>query len=236
MLGNLKGVTYIMRRYFLIVGLVLSSLTFAYAQKTQTPEEQANYTQVITKRAEKIVDVLGIKDSAKYKHVRDIIVDQYRTLGTIHDTRNAEVATINEAKKQPGADKAAENAKIAVIDTDATHQLAKLHKVYLSKLGKDLTALQVDQVKDEMTYKILEVTYAGYLDELPTLTEPQKEKIKGWLIEARELAIDAESSNKKHEVFGKYKGRINNYLSAQGYDMKKAGEEWQKRIKEKAGQ
>ena len=86
-----------------------------------------------------------------------------------------------------------------------------------------------------MTYKILEVTYTAYLDELPQLTAPQKDKIKGWLVEAREIAIDAESSNKKHEVFGKYKGRINNYLSSQGYDMKKAGEEWQKRIKEKQG-
>jgi len=35
---------------------------------------------------------------------------------------------------------------------------------------------------------------------------------------------------------GRYKGRINNYLSAQGYDMKKAGQEWQKRLKEKAGE
>jgi hypothetical protein len=54
-----------------------------------------------------------------------------------------------------------------------------------------------------------------------------------WLKEARELAMDGESSDKKHAIFGKYKGRINNYLSAQGYDMKKEGEEWQKRIKER---
>ena len=34
---------------------------------------------------------------------------------------------------------------------------------------------------------------------------------------------------KKHAWFGKYKGRINNYLSAAGYDLKKEGEDWQKR-------
>jgi hypothetical protein len=45
--------------------------------------------------------------------------------------------------------------------------------------------------------------------------------------------MDAESSDKKHAVFGKYKGRINNYLSAEGYDLKKATEEWQQRIKER---
>jgi hypothetical protein len=43
--------------------------------------------------------------------------------------------------------------------------------------------------------------------------------------------MDAGSSDEKHKWFGKYKGRINNYLSAAGYDMKKEGEEWQKRIK-----
>ena len=37
-------------------------------------------------------------------------------------------------------------------------------------------------------------------------------------------------------MFGKYKGRINNYLSAEGYNVKKEGEEWQKRIKAKNNQ
>ena len=46
----------------------------------------------------------------------------------------------------------------------------------------------------------------------------------------RELALDAESSKKKHEVFGKYKGRINNYLVKRGYDLKKEREEWYKRM------
>ena len=68
---------------------------------------------------------------------------------------------------------------------------------------------------------------------IPTLSEAQKTKIYEWLKEAREIAMDAESSDKKHAVFGKYKGRINNYLSAEGYDLKKATEEWQQRIKER---
>jgi hypothetical protein len=84
-----------------------------------------------------------------------------------------------------------------------------------------------------MTYRVFPITYAAYLDMLPNLTTEQKDKIYSWLKEARELAMDAGSSEKKHEVFGKYKGRINNYLSAAGYDMKKEGEAWQKRIKER---
>jgi len=48
-----------------------------------------------------------------------------------------------------------------------------------------------------------------------------------------EKAMDAESADKKHAVFGKYKGRINNYLSAAGIDMKKEEAAWQQRIKER---
>jgi hypothetical protein len=81
-----------------------------------------------------------------------------------------------------------------------------------------------------MTYNVFPLTYKAYLEMIPSLTQVQKDKIYNWLKEARELAMDAESSDKKHAVFGKYKGRINNYLSAEGYDVKKEGEEWAKRI------
>jgi Spy/CpxP family protein refolding chaperone len=80
---------------------------------------------------------------------------------------------------------------------------------------------------------VLNVTYTAYQDMLLNLTEEQKKQILAWLTEAREKAMDAESADKKHAVFGKYKGRINNYLSAAGIDMKKEEAAWQQRIKER---
>jgi hypothetical protein len=68
---------------------------------------------------------------------------------------------------------------------------------------------------------------------IPRLTDVQKQQIYTWLTEARDHAMDAESSDKKHWWFGKYKGRINNYLAAAGYDLKKEGEEWEARKKAK---
>jgi len=100
--------------------------------------------------------------------------------------------------------------------------------------NKKVLEEQIEKIKDGMTYRVFPITYAAYLDMLPNLTIEQKEQIFNWLKEARELAMDEGSSDDKHKVFGKYKGRINNYLSAAGYDMKKEGEEWQKRIKERA--
>ena len=210
---------------FLLAGTMLVS--------AQTQEQKDNYTKVITARSAKVVTNIGITDSTskKFIKVRDILVDHYRVTGAIYDDRNAAVKTL---KADPAADKAVVNAKIATLDSVADVKIAKHHKEFLANLGKELNTEQVEKVKDELTYKKVAVTYNAYVDELPQLTEAQKTQIKTWLIEAREKAIDAGSSDAKTAIFGKYKGRINNFLSAQGYDMKKAGEEWQKRLKEKA--
>lgn len=220
----------IMKKYTIVLMIFLGRVMNAFAQTPQPTAGQDNYTQVITQRSNKIVTALNISDSVKFKRVRDIIVDQYRNLNNIYNDRNAKSKQI---KEQAGNDKAAANTQIAAIDSNVSKQLKALHVIYLTKLSKDLDNNQIDKVKDGMTYNVYPITYAAYQDELPNLTEAQKAKINEWLLEARENAIDAESSEKKHVWFGKFKGRINNYLSAQGYDMKKAGEEWQKRIKER---
>jgi len=77
----------------------------------------------------------------------------------------------------------------------------------------------------------VKVTFDATLDMIPSLKEEEKTQILAWLKEGREFALDAESSNKKHEAFGKYKGRINNYLSKRGYDLVKEREGWYARIK-----
>lgn len=222
-----------MKKYILAISSFLLVSTTSFAQKNNSTTEKDNYMKVITKRSEKIVSKLGITDSSKFKRVENIVIDQYSTLSNIHDTRNAKAKDI---KAQAGDDKAKATAQIGALDSTVDIQLSQAHKTYISKLSAELTPAQVDQIKDGMTYNVLEVTYDAYLDELPSLTDAQKAQIKDWLVEAREHAIDAESSEKKHAWFGKYKGRINNYLSKEGYDMKKAQAEWQQRIKERQEQ
>jgi len=213
------------KKYIVTLLLPIASVGAVSAQAKQS---EADYNKVITERAGKIVTTIGVTDSVKFKKVREVIANQYKALGAIHDGRNAEAKSIKDAA---GADKNAANVKTAALDSNVNQKLSVLHKEYLAKLGKELTPDQITGVKNGMTFNVLNVSYNAYMDELPNLTDAQKTQIMAWLVEARELAIDAESANKKHEVFGKYKGRINNYLSKQGYDMKKAGEEWQQRIK-----
>jgi Spy/CpxP family protein refolding chaperone len=194
-------------------------------------DKEAAYTRTITQRADKIVKTLNLTDEAKSTKVRDIIVQQYRDLNQIHGERDAQIKLI---KTKSGEEKLATESQVKKIEENVTVRLNKLHNKYLDKLNSQLTPTQVDQVKDGMTYGVLPITYKGYLAMLPDLTEPQKTFIMTSLVEAREKAMDAESSEKKHGWFGKYKGRINNYLSAAGYDLKKASEDWDKRIKAEA--
>jgi hypothetical protein len=110
--------------------------------------------------------------------------------------------------------------KAAKGDTNAVAQirlsLKTLHDQFIAGLSANLSPEQVEQVKDKMTYGKVQFTFKGYLIEYPELTDEQKQKVLGLLKEARELAMDGGSSDEKSDIFNRYKGRINNYLSKQG--------------------
>ncbi len=209
----------------LAAAMALSAAPSA-AQVSKTADTaEADYTRAIGERADKIVATLGITNSIKSKTVQAIIVQQYRDLREIQDGRDAQVKAVKQ-KSESGKD--AVDAAVKALQDNAKTKIDKLHGLYLAKLSAELTPEQVDKVKDGMTYGVLEVTYNAYLKMFPDLKEEQKAQIKSWLVEAREIAMDGGSSNEKHAVFGKYKGRINNYLSKAGYDLKKGEENLKK--------
>ncbi|MBS1504595.1 MAG: DUF3826 domain-containing protein, partial [Bacteroidetes bacterium] len=172
-----KGMT---KGCFLTGATVLLSLTVVLAQEKKSVEKP-NYLQVITKRSEKIVNGLALTDSVKYKRVCNIIIDQYQNLSNIHDTHDLNV---KEVKTRSVNDEAMIKTRVAELDSTMYNQLGQLHQAYLAELAKELTPAQITNVKDAMTYKILPLTYAAYLDELPSLTDVQKQKIMTLLTEA----------------------------------------------------
>jgi len=186
------------------------------------------YRKTINQRAYKIVAALDINDSATFYQVRDVIAKQYFDLNDIYALRDSSKKII---KNQFIVDKAALTDQLTIVENKSTKSIDSLHPIYINRLTALLTKKQIEQIKDGMTFGVLPLTYKAYQDMILTLTDAQKSQILNWLTEAREHAIDAESSEKKHAWFGKYKGRINNYLSAAGYDMKKEEEHWQERIK-----
>jgi hypothetical protein len=217
-----------MKFRLLFVMLAIPAFSLLAQDKNNTATNDAAYEKTIHSRAEKIVVTLNITDSNKAKKVTELVAGQYRNLNEIYTERDLK---IKELKSGTG-DKDETSTKIKAAEDAASVKVAKLHGEYISKLNKEISQEQVVKIKDGMTYSVLPVTYKAYLDMIPSLKQNEKDQIMAWLVEAREFAMDGESSEKKHWWFGKYKGRINNYLSAAGYDLKKEREEWEKRIKE----
>jgi Spy/CpxP family protein refolding chaperone len=215
-----------LRSLFLAGFISATSLVQASAQSVvPTETKEAAYTRTITERAAKIVAKIdGLKDKDSVQ-VRNLIADQYRQLNDIYERQKTRKAAL---KSQPPTD--ATKAEATKVETETTAALDKLHAQYLKKLSRRLTPAQINQVKDGMTYGVLPITMTAYNDMLPNLTEAQRTQMLAWLTEAREHAMDGGTSEQKHAWFGKYKGRINNYLSAAGIDMNQAGKDWQARI------
>jgi hypothetical protein len=204
------------------VGVVLALLILGGAvSSAQTKPTEAQYEADLAKRASGILDALKLNDQAKADRVREMLTTQYRSLRELHDARDAKL------KEAPKDDKAQADS----IKSETDQAVKKLHEQFITKLNGELTGQQVEIVKDKMTYNVVTVTYNGFCDMIPELTEAQKSYILAQLKEARELAMDGGSSNEKHAIFGKYKGRINVYLSKEGYDLKKASKEWAERRK-----
>ena len=204
-------------------------LLLSFATIIANAQSGAEFKKTLHDRSVKIVNTLQITDSGKYIKIAGIIADHYFDLNKIHDKTKESVAAIKLLQLSDEE----KNDRIQKEEETKTTRLKRLHDGFIATLQEHLSEAQVEKVKDGMTYGVMPITYTAYQDMVLTLTPEQKEKIYNWLKEARELAMDEGSSEDKHKVFGKYKGRINNYLSAQGYDMKKEEKAWQERLKEK---
>ena len=211
--------------------LLLCGWISAGAVDLNKENRDPKYVESIVNRSQKIVDKLGLTDVKAAEDVCNIIANRYFELNDIYEIRDAKVKTVKES----GLTGDAKNEALKAAENEKDAALYRSHFAFPASLSLFLNEEQIEAVKDGMTYGVVKVTYEATLDMIPSLKEEEKVQIYAWLVEAREFAMDAENSNKKHAAFGKYKGRINNYLAKRGYDLKKEREEWYKRIKARGG-
>jgi hypothetical protein len=202
-----------LRAAIILAFILLGALWVSAAQEQPATNTQAEaaYTKTIEKRAADVLTTLGLKEGPNRQKVHDILIAHYRSLKDWHDANDVAL------KKATG-----EQAQ------QIRASLKKLHDHFIAELSSVLSAGDIDKVKDKMTYNKVKVTFDSYCHNLPNLTDAQKEKILGFLKQAREEAMDAGSSDEKSKIFRQYKGKINNYLLKEGYDSKQADKESEK--------
>ncbi|WP_258104712.1 DUF3826 domain-containing protein [Marinoscillum sp. MHG1-6] len=215
-----------MKKLMLTTVLTVATLWCVQAQFVDIEKVNPEYVNVLKGRTAKFLDPMELGD--KYDEVQSIVIEQYCNLSAIHDscdTRKVALRPLEISKEE-------KDQMIVNLENERDRKLYIRHNAYLAQLlGAGLTNEQVDQIKDGMTYSVFPNTYASFLDMIQTLTDEQKKKIWTWLYEARERAMDQSSSDDKHKMFGKYKGRINNYLSGQGYDLNAESKAWHDRMR-----
>ena len=220
-----------MKKIVLMSLLLLCGWISAGAVDLNKENRDPKYVESIVNRSQKIVDKLGLTDAKVAEDVCNVIANRYFELNDIYEIRDAKV----KAVKESGMTGDAKNEALKAAENEKDAALYRSHFAFPASLSLFLNEEQIEAVKDGMTYGVVKVTYEATLDMIPSLKEEEKVQIYAWLVEAREFAMDAENSNKKHAAFGKYKGRINNYLAKRGYNLTKEREEWAKRVKARGG-
>ncbi len=217
-----------MTKYFITLCLMCSACSYMNAQVVELDSvgRAKDYVQTILKRSEKVTDALSLTGTAKGEQVRNIVANRYFELNDIYSERDSLYAIAKNTKNKDTREFMMKQA-----DHQKDSRIYLSYPGFLSDLSLFLNKQEIDTVKDVLTYNVVNKTYVAHLEMIPNLSQEEKERIMAWLKEAREFAVNAESSRMKHQWFGKYKGRTNNWLSKRGYNLAEERKGWQERIK-----
>lgn len=212
---------------FSIHPVLVMLIALSQQVSAQDGSVDANYQRVTLERASKIVETLKLEDHVASERVAKTIAEFYQNLNALHAERDHALKKLTDSSVADTKSIQGKTKEQIQIQVDAMQ--SKIHYALIARLGSELNAEQIDKIKDGLTYRVVPNTYQHYLELYPSLNSEQRREILAMLLEAREFAMDAGSSKEKHAWFGKYKGRINNYLSKAGFDAKEAERVWKEK-------
>jgi hypothetical protein len=164
-------------------------------------EDPAN-NAVAEKRSSGIMATLKLNDAEQAARVKQYIVNFILMLKNVY-----------EGKTPPAGD-----AKRAAL-------LKAREELYAGMSVEKLTAEQQLVVKNGLSANHFKINYDAFIDLVPKLTDEEKAYIHAQLAEVCDEAVLLNAGTEKGELFHKTRGRINNYLSKRGYDLKALSQE-----------
>lgn len=200
---------------FLFISFSFSVAVYAADIELNTRNFPAEVVQEAKRKATKVLDELSLKNTPVRDNVFIVVANRYLELREIHQAygeRNKAIEALKLDKKEV-------DERLEVSYYQCNSDLYRSRFGYITWLSFYLDNAQIEKVKDAMTLHLLPAQYSAFMKGLPELTEDQKKRVRSWFEEAREFSMDFETGRQMRQMFTKYRGRLNNYLSKCGYDI-----------------
>jgi len=170
----------------------------------------------IDQKAAKIVESLKLTDAGKAAKVKAIASDWLVAMMTWHKGHDAELnrlwAEWNKARSVVPKDEFP--GEVIAHQIDAVYaSLKPAYEDYMNRLSAELTAGQVDAIKESWSRNPgMTRTYNAYLEIVPDLTAKDKEVIKARLLMAREAAMLTDADKEIVAIYKRHKVKVEQYV------------------------
>jgi hypothetical protein len=168
------------------------------------------------KKATEWVASLNLTDTNKAARITAVVTAH---LAAVRDWHNAHSFTNVPAGINPITGKKLSELDRWVI-ADSTIPKS-VHEDLMTGLRKDLNEDQVAAILDKYTVGKVDFTLKGYHAIVPDLTADEERKLRDFLCEAREQAVDFKNMKEISAIFEIYKTKCEQYLNSNGRDWKK---------------
>lgn len=225
--GSAKGKHALFNKYKGRIAnqLAADGYDLKYEGQQWAKRRDSSSTELAITESNRIVDSLGLTDKATRESVRNLLAHQYQAMEEIYAYKKKRT----EEMERQQLDSVAEEKLATEIWLESKSALDKQRDVFIQTLASWLDSNQVDLVKNEMTKNGVSKELQRFEELLPNLTVQHKAQVFQYLLEARENALNVLTNRERNQWFIKYRGRANNYLSKEGYDLRKATEELERK-------
>lgn len=203
------------------VGIVcLLSGSFAHAQEAApatAPAVDPKFEESIERRAGETVDEMKLNDPAKAERVKERFKQHFRDIQAWDAAHGQERSALFAALRK---DK--ENAELKAKYDALIAPLMATQRSFFDEMNAQLAPEQVEQIKERLIGGRYQHNIGGFKNEYPDLPPAEWQKVVAMWQQAREEAMPLGSAGAKDQVFSIMKGKVNNYLSQQGFVGKSA--------------
>jgi hypothetical protein len=188
----------------------------ALAHAADSPAADGAMRERIDKKAARIVESLKLDDPDKATRVKTIAADWLGVMLNWHKEHDAEIGRLwgewNKARSVVPKDEFPGEVIAHRID-DVYASLKPAYEDYVKRLSAELTAEQVDAIKENWSRSPgMTRTYNAYLEIVPDLAEKDKEVIKARMLMAREAAMLTDSDKEIVAIYKRHKVKVEQYV------------------------